>query len=141
MTEQEWLTGTDPQPMLEFLRGKASDRKLRLFAVACCWRIWDLLTDKGSRDAVQATERVLDGKCSQDDLAAFVDAACDAAHDVNASAQTTLDEAVGRAADACVWSVSFYHSNAVEYAIVNAEAAMKMSEARGGGNLGSKGDS
>src|SRR5262249_58034635 len=31
MTEAEWLECTDPMPMLEFLRGWASDRKLRLY--------------------------------------------------------------------------------------------------------------
>lgn len=42
MTESEWLTSTDPQKMLDFLRtqphmpGRVSERKLRLFACACC---------------------------------------------------------------------------------------------------------
>jgi hypothetical protein len=30
VTEKEWLECSDPKPMLDFLRGKASDRKLRL---------------------------------------------------------------------------------------------------------------
>src|SRR5438045_1770664 len=60
MTEQEWLGCTDPQKMLAFLRGKAGDRKLRLFAVACCRRIWDFILDPESRAVVEITERSAD---------------------------------------------------------------------------------
>src|SRR5271165_4087526 len=68
MTEQEWLASADPTPMLDFLRNKASDRKLRLFAVACCCRIMRLLTDQRSVNAVLVADRYLDGAASLDEL-------------------------------------------------------------------------
>jgi hypothetical protein len=61
MTEAEWLAATDPTPMLEFLRGKASDRKLRLFAVACCRRIWGLCPEATSRTSIEVAELFADG--------------------------------------------------------------------------------
>lgn len=36
MTEAEWLACSDHAPILEFLGGKASDRKMRLFACGFC---------------------------------------------------------------------------------------------------------
>ena len=60
MTEEEWLTCTDPKPMLEFLRGKASDRKLRLFAVSAVRRL--ALGDERIAQVIQTSELYADGE-------------------------------------------------------------------------------
>jgi hypothetical protein len=70
MTEAEWLACTEPHKMLQFLRGKGSDRKLRLFAVACCRRIAGWFTDPRLRQGVEAAERYADGHARREDLAA-----------------------------------------------------------------------
>jgi len=68
MIEAEWLACTDPHLMLEYLRSKPIDRKLRLFAVACCRKCWDLLADERGRVAVETAERFADGQAALSDL-------------------------------------------------------------------------
>jgi hypothetical protein len=71
MTEADWLACTDPQKMLEFLRGRASDRKLRLFGVACCYRIWHLIGhNEANRNGVAIAERYADGQAPLEELLA-----------------------------------------------------------------------
>jgi len=68
MTEQEWLECADPEPMLEFLHGKASDRKLRLFGCACWRRIWHLLRDDPCRQTVNKAELFADSRLTKEEL-------------------------------------------------------------------------
>lgn len=71
MTEQEWLESDDTRPMLEFLRGKASERKMRLFACACCRRVWNLLIEADNESAQRAVitaERFADGFATKKEL-------------------------------------------------------------------------
>jgi hypothetical protein len=50
MNEAEWLICSEPDRMLEFMGGKASNRKLRLFVCGCCRSIWHLITPEASRE-------------------------------------------------------------------------------------------
>jgi hypothetical protein len=86
MSETEWLTSSDPRPMLRYLIGtdeprvqaveafpdaRGSDRKLRLFACACYHRVSHLLPHPVARATVQVAERFADGAAS---VAEFLEA-------------------------------------------------------------------
>src|SRR4051794_36088693 len=112
MNEADWLNSTDPQPMLEFLRtsGKASERKLELFAAACCRRVWHLLFDQRSRKAVEVAEAYADERARREALAAAGEAAraaatavAEEAHSGSSPARGGFTLAHAHAAAAAAW--------------------------------------
>jgi hypothetical protein len=68
MKEADWLTCPTAERLLSHLKGRAGERKLRLYGAACCRRCWPLLAVR-ARAAVEAVERFADGLCGADELA------------------------------------------------------------------------
>jgi hypothetical protein len=88
MTPTEWSESADPEPMLGKVLPSASDRKRRLFAVACCRQAADFLIGVYSGvgmerriddywRAVDTAERFADGEATSEELAG----ACEGAYD------------------------------------------------------------
>jgi hypothetical protein len=69
MTEQEWLAGNNPGTMLLLAHGRATDRKLRLFACACCRAAWNQFVPPVAVGVVAATEAFSDGEAAAEELA------------------------------------------------------------------------
>jgi hypothetical protein len=78
MTEAEWLTGGDPEAMLNLLFGAGLERKLRLFACACVRRVWPSVRDRRCRIALQVAERFVDGQATGEELQVAYHAAVEA---------------------------------------------------------------
>jgi hypothetical protein len=68
MREAEWLACNDLYQMLAYVLNKTGDRKLRLFGCACVRRVWPLVTEEWSRNAVQVAERYADRQANYPDL-------------------------------------------------------------------------
>jgi hypothetical protein len=65
--EYEWLTCSDTQLMLRFLRDAdlLSDRKAHLFAIACYRRVWNELEDEQLQKSVEFVESSVDGQSGE----------------------------------------------------------------------------
>jgi len=79
VTEAEWLACAVLKSMLRVVWDKAGDRKLRLFAIACCRRYWHLLHTNESHNAVEVAERYVEGMATELELLYASDRAYDKA--------------------------------------------------------------
>ncbi len=133
MTEAEWLGSTDPAAILEFLRERASDRKLRLFACAYCRLQWDLLGDKRSRKAVEVAERYADGLAGEperNDAAEEALAAASEAAKANLADSDATPPALAAYAATGAWYTVYYQASAAARTTCDADASDWYAESR-----------
>jgi hypothetical protein len=110
--ETTWLTSTDPDAMLAFLKeeGWADHQKLTLFACACVRRVWTLLTAR-SREGVETRELYLAGLVDSNAASQATDAARSARQDVGGKKSLVPESgpswAASSASAACVGLYTF----------------------------------
>jgi hypothetical protein len=99
--------------MLQVLRGRSGERKMRLLACACARSLWPGLVEEEFRRAVEVAERCADGRAGRNDLRAAWDdiwslywgdvpGDCHA----NAAAYATVEDFPGHAAERAISSIS-----------------------------------
>jgi hypothetical protein len=102
MDEEQWFAEDYPEFILGDLQDSEmlSERKARLFGVACSRRIWHLLTDERSRRAVDVAERFTEGAATAEELREALDPAWQAYHDSEQARDASLRQGRPETVDA-----------------------------------------
>jgi hypothetical protein len=66
--ESEWIAAAVPHRMIEHLRGKASERKMRLVLCASAWRLWHRHPHPRGRELLEGAERYADGEIGVEEI-------------------------------------------------------------------------
>jgi hypothetical protein len=78
MSDSRVSNSDDIDVMLAWAVDFATEKQLRLFACACCRRVWQLMTDERSRNSVEIAEMYANGEIDIDILRQANKAARDA---------------------------------------------------------------
>ncbi|HQX51093.1 MAG TPA: hypothetical protein PK992_08560 [Planctomycetaceae bacterium] len=98
VTNEEWESSDDPDPMHFGLHTPVNDTRLRLWCCACVRRVWEHIAEEG-RDAVVASEHFAKGSITEAEL--------DIARSNAASAVASLPTyAASNAQQAATWCAS-----------------------------------
>ena len=69
MTENEWLSPINLYNKLNYVESQyGTNRLLRLFACACCRRVWNLLSICCAKRVVEMSEKYADGQATESEL-------------------------------------------------------------------------
>lgn len=108
--EQAWLNSVDPNPMLAYLPGRTSGRKLRIFACVCARRVMRLIADPLRRQAIETAELVAEGGAPWESLEGARERA-------NTALSQSATEAVRAAADAARSTAIYAVRNALQQVV------------------------
>jgi hypothetical protein len=128
---------TEPDAMLESLRDRAGERELRLFACACCRRVWRLVPEGAGTAAIRFAERCADGLVGRRELSAAQLAAERAYHHRYGGAAWDAAGAAGRFAFlACLHAVRSPADTGAAREAAECARAARRAQAEGGESAG-----
>ncbi len=126
MTEAEWLACEDPEKLVNHAHRKKNlltDRKFRLFAVACARAVWSRIATDNGRTVLEVAERYADGSATTHEVALAFLAAVPTGEDEDSEEETGDEYRARQALNAAINTCSDHSKYFLDAAECAANAA------------------